>query len=79
VLISVEDTGEGMDDNVRRRLFDPFFSTKQIGRGLGMAAVYGTIKSHGGWIGVESTPGEGTTVQLYLPTTAFRSGIGIQR
>lgn len=67
VLISVADTGEGMDEEVRQRLFDPFFSTKQIGRGLGMAAVYGTIKSHGGWIGVESPPGEGACIRLYLP------------
>lgn len=68
VLLSVADTGKGMADAVRQRIFDPFFSTKLIGRGLGMAAVYGIIKNHGGWIGVESGPDQGTAVHLYLPT-----------
>jgi two-component system, cell cycle sensor histidine kinase and response regulator CckA len=68
--LKVEDNGRGMEETERRRIFEPFFSTKFQGRGLGMASVYGIVKNHGGWIGVESRPGEGTTVTLYFPVQA---------
>jgi len=68
----VEDNGCGMDPTTRQRIFEPFYSTKFTGRGLGMAAVYGIIKNHGGWTGVDSKPNEGTQVTIYLPETQSR-------
>lgn len=65
--VTVADTGEGMDDNALSRLFDPFFSTKFQGRGLGLPAVYGIIQSHEGAVLVESQPGRGTNVRIYIP------------
>lgn len=67
VRIDVSDNGVGMDDATRTRMFDPFFSTKELGRGLGLASVLGIVKSHHGSIGVESVPGQGTTVRVWLP------------
>ncbi len=69
VLLKVADTGMGIPDEVRDRIFDPFFSTKNEtkGVGLGLAVVYGIVRRHGGEISVESSPGRGTTFTLRLP------------
>ena len=69
VLLTVADTGSGMTPEVLERLFEPFFTTKPqgAGTGLGMAVVYATVTDHGGAIRVHSAPGEGTSVQVWLP------------
>jgi two-component system cell cycle sensor histidine kinase/response regulator CckA len=67
VTIAVQDSGKGMDEETRSRIFEPFFTTKFQGRGLGMAAAYGIIKNHRGYIYVDSSPGKGTTVRIYMP------------
>ncbi len=67
VCLTVEDDGNGMDEETRKGIFEPFFTTKFQGRGMGMAAVYGIVRNHDGWISVDSELGRGTTVRIYLP------------
>jgi len=68
VSLTIEDDGKGMDEETWSRIFDPFFTTKFQGRGLGMAAVYGIVKNHDGWITVDSQLDKGTVVRIYLPS-----------
>ncbi len=69
VRISVSDNGEGIPEEIQNKIFDPFFTTKGLdkGTGLGLAVAYGVIKNHKGQIAIQSTPGSGTTFDIYLP------------
>jgi len=69
VWVEISDTGVGMTADVQARMFDPFFSTKFTGRGLGMAAVLGIVRGHHGGIRVYSEPGRGTTIRVFFPAT----------
>ncbi len=75
LMVAVTDTGTGMTEEVRARVFEPFFTTKEVGKGsgLGLAQVFGFAKQSGGGLRIDTTPGHGTSVRVYLPAAAARS------
>jgi two-component system, cell cycle sensor histidine kinase and response regulator CckA len=75
-VISVVDSGQGMDAETAARAFEPFFTTKPHGEGsgLGLASVYGTVRQSGGFVSLESEPGAGTTINLHLPAANRPAG-----
>jgi two-component system NtrC family sensor kinase len=72
MAIEVADTGKGFDEATRARVFEPFYTTKEIGEGtgLGLSVSWGLVREHGGWIEVVSEPEKGSTFTVYLPTGA---------
>jgi CheY-like chemotaxis protein len=75
VLLEISDTGTGMEPDTVKRIFEPFYTTKFAGRGLGLAAVLGIIRGHGGGIQIVSTPGEGSCFSIYLPAARDNDAI----
>ena len=67
IFVDVKDEGAGMPADVLQRVFEPFFSTRDLGRGLGLAAVHGIVRSHRGAIRFWSAPGQGTRVRVWFP------------
>jgi len=79
VRVTVADTGTGMPPEVVARAFEPFFTTKEVGKGtgLGLSQVYGFIKQSDGDVVIESRPGEGTAISIYLPAVVEAAGEGV--
>jgi CheY-like chemotaxis protein len=75
VCIEVTDSGSGMDEETQRRMFDPFFSTKATGRGLGMSSVLGIVRAHKGAILVDSEVGRGSTFHIFFPVAEFTADL----
>ena len=77
VMLQVRDTGVGMNEETLAHIFEPFYIIRKEnkGKGLGLAAVYGIVKQSGGYIGVDSKPGQGTTFTNYLPRVRERVGV----
>lgn len=74
LAVGVEDDGCGMEEGLRSRIFDPYFTTKSTGTGLGLATVYGLVKQMGGYIEVQSVPGQGSNFTAYFPLVEERAG-----
>lgn len=72
VRIVIKDTGHGIDEEKVKYVFDPFFTTKEMGNGLGLSAVYGTIKEHGGAVSIDTEVGTGTEISIYLPVSSTK-------
>ncbi|HTJ98743.1 MAG TPA: response regulator [Bordetella sp.] len=81
VRISISDTGLGIPEDIIEKVFEPFFTTKDIGvgTGLGLSQVYGFVKQSGGYVGIDSTVGSGTTVHIYLPRQAQAWASAVER
>lgn len=73
VVLEVQDNGCGMNEETQQKMFDPFFSTKATGRGLGLASVQGFVRTNRGGIEVQSRPSEGTRIRVLLPAAATRA------
>ncbi|MBJ6749209.1 sensor histidine kinase [Geomonas anaerohicana] len=78
-VISVTDTGTGIDEATKAHVLEPFFTTKEVGKGsgLGLAIVYGIVKQHEGYVEIDSTPGVGTTLNVYLPLLTGEAAAGV--
>jgi signal transduction histidine kinase len=74
VALAVRDTGSGMSEETKRRVFEPFFTTKPHGSGLGLATVYGIVHQAGGHLTIDSAPGAGTAIEVYLPVAPAANG-----